>query len=174
PTLMGPSETAGAIAKPNWNNAIGAVRGTALALMDEAGAPTTASVTWSSSGTWLTPIADSAGNPRLMKGYLNTTDTSTTTVTVTGLSVRPYDIYVYADGDNSSTRTAAYRISGSGIAATTVNLTDPAGTNFSGTFTEAAGTSGNYVKFSIQASGFTLTASPGTSTDAKRRAPVNG
>jgi hypothetical protein len=174
PTPMGVGETAGVIAKPNWNNASGAVRGTGLALMDESGAPTTATVTWSSSGIWLTPIADSAGNRRLMKGYLNTTNTSTTTVTVTGLSPRPYDIYVYADGDNASTRTAAYRISGSGIAATTVNLTDPAGTNFSGTFTEAAGTSGNYAKFSIHASGFTLTASPGTSTDTKQRAPLNG
>jgi hypothetical protein len=173
-TPMGPGDTAGVIAKPNWNNATGAVGGTALALMDESGAPTTARVTWSSAGTWLTPIADSAGNRRLMKGYLNTTDTSTTTVTVTGLPVRPYDVYVYADGDNAATRTAAYRISGSGIVETTVNLTDPAGTNFSETFTEAAGTSGNYVKFSIQASGFTLTASPVTSTDTKRRAPVNG
>ncbi len=173
-TPMEPGETGGVIAKPNWNNASGAVRGTGLALMDESGAPTTATVTWSSSGTWLTPIADSVGNGRLMKGYLNTTDTSTTTVTVTGLSVRPYDIYVYADGDNSATRTGAYRISGNGIATTTVNLTDLGGTNFSGTFIEAAGTSGNYVKFSIHASGFTLTASPGTSTDAKRRAPLNG
>ena len=81
---------------------------------------------------------------------------------------------MYTDGDNKAyNRTAAYQISGTGITATTINVTDPPNTNFSGIFTQASGTSGNYVKFKINGSGFTVTAKPGTSTNANVRAPVN-
>jgi hypothetical protein len=55
-----------------------------------------------------------------------------------------------------------------------VNLTDPANTNFSGTFTQANNSNGNYVKFTITATGFTITATPGVATDGFPRAPVNG
>jgi hypothetical protein len=109
-----------------------------------------------------------------MKGYLDTSSTSVTTVTVAGLPSGAYDVYLYADGDNRVyTRTAAYRISGTGFTATTTSLTDQAGTNFSGAFTPAANSSGNYLKFSISGTGFTLTATPGASTNAAMRAPVN-
>ena len=85
-----------------------------------------------------------------------------------------YKVYVYADGDNgSATGTGAYQISGTGITTTSVNLTDAANTNFSGTFTQANNSAGNYVLFTITATGFTITATPGTSTDANPRAPVN-
>src|SRR4030095_1836586 len=169
----GAAESAGVLPRTNWNNATGASRTLALALLDESGAPSGATVTWSSNNVWQTPIADQAGNARLMRGYLDTTDTSVTTVTVAGLANSAYDVYVYADGDNNSqTRTAAYRISGTGITPTTINLTDVAGTNFSSTFTQAANSAGNYVKFSIVAGGFTLTATPGAST-GMGRAPVN-
>ena len=96
-----------------------------------------------------------------------------TTVTVAGLPNAAYDVYVYADGDNGTIdRTGAYRISGPGITATTLTLTDTANTNFNATFTQATNSNGNYVKFSVAASGFTLTATPGASTGT-RRAPVN-
>ena len=108
-----------------------------------------------------------------MRGYLDTSDTSVTTVTVAGLPNAAYDVYVYADGDNASiAKTAAYRISGAGVTATTTNLTDAANTNFNTAFTQATNSAGNYVKFSIAASGFTLTATPGASA-GNRRAPVN-
>jgi hypothetical protein len=45
--------------------------------------------------------------------------------------------------------------------------------NFSGTFTQASGTPGNYVKFTIDGDGFTLVATPRTGTNATLRAPVN-
>ena len=94
-------------------------------------------------------------------------------MTVAGLPNAAYDVYVYADGDNGGiARTGAYRISGAGITATTINLTDAANTNFNATFTQATNSNGNYVKFSVVASGFTLTATPGASTGNKR-APVN-
>ena len=42
-----------------------------------------------------------------------------------------------------------------------------------GTFTQAAGTAGNYVKFTVTAGGFTLTATPISGTNPTLRAPVN-
>ncbi len=42
--------------------------------------------------------------------------------------------------------------------------------NYNATFTQGS----NYVKFTITGTGFTLTATPGTSTDSYPRAPVNG
>ena len=116
----------------------------------------------------------SARTARMMKGYLDTSNTSVTRVTVAGLVPRAYDVYVYADGDNRAyTRSASYSISGSDITTTTINLTDPASTNFSLNFTEAQESTGNYVKFTINATGFTLTAAPTQPTSSTRRAPVN-
>ena len=65
---MGAAESAGVVAKANWNNATGASRSTPLALIDETGAATGATVTWSSNNLWNTPITDQAGNRRMMKG----------------------------------------------------------------------------------------------------------
>ena len=122
-------------------------------------------VTWSADNLWNTPIADQAGNRRMMKGYLDTGFGGTTTVTVAGLPAGAYDVYVYVDGDNGgASRTGGYRISGAGITTTTINLTDAANTNFNATFTEANNSTGNFVKFSITASGFTLTATPGATS----------
>ena len=175
-TAMAAGEVAGVVATANWNNAAGALRTTRLALVNGAGEATPVGVTWSADGTWRTPIVDAPGNNRLMRGYLDTTYQRATTIAVTGLPTgSSYDVYVYADGDNgSATRTAAYRVSGSGIVTTSINLTDAAGTNFSGTFVRANNSNGNYVRFTIGAvSGFTLTATPGTASDGRRRAPVN-
>ena len=76
---------------------------------------------------------------------------------------------MYVDGDNgSASRTGSYRISGAGITTTTINLTDAANTNFNAAFTQANNSNGNFVKFSINASGFTLTATPGTASTWRR------
>ena len=133
---------------------------------NQAGDATAATVTWTANGVWSTPTADQPGNVRLMKGYLDTSTTSTTTVTVAGLSAGAYDVYVYVDGDNHEfTRTGIYSLAVSGGIATTVKATDVALVNFSGTFTRAADSNGNYIKFTIVGGGFTLTAAPG-------RAPI--
>ena len=176
-TAMGSSETAGVVAKAHWNSATGAASTQALALVDENGTATGASVTWTSDNTWSTTIADTPGNARMMKGYLDTSNLNPTTVTVSGLpaSATGYDVYVYIDGDNpGALRTATYQISGPGITTSSITATDAASTNFSGTFTQTGSGPGNYIKFTINASGFTLTATPGTSTDSYRRAPLNG
>jgi PQQ-like domain len=90
---MAASEVAGVVAKSHWNNAAGASCRTPLALNDETGAASGATVTWTSNNTWMTPITDQAGNRRMMKGYLDTPGMSTT-VNVGGLSQRTYDVYV--------------------------------------------------------------------------------
>ena len=171
---IGATEIAGVVPQPRWNAAAGAARSTPLALVDERGAATQATVTWSANGAWTVPIADQPGNARLMRGYLDSSSTSVTTVSVAGLRSGAYDVYVYADGDNRTfDRSASYRISGAGIAAAVIALTDPAGVNFSGSFTQADAGAGNYVKFRINASGFTLTATPASASGSMRRAPVN-
>lgn len=168
---MAANETAGVVPQANWNSAAGSTQASPLALVDASGTATSATLTWSANGGWAMPIADQPGDRR---GYLDTNSTSVTTVRVAGLPSGSYDVYVYADGDNRGyTRTAAYRISGSGVTETTINLSDPANTNFSGTFTQAAGSAGNYVKFTIATAGFTLTATPVSGTNPTLRAPVN-
>jgi hypothetical protein len=174
-TTLAATERAGVIAQQHWNSAAGAARTTGLALVAGSGAATSARVTWSASNGWMTPITDAPGNARMMKGYLDTTSTSTTTVSVTGLSPRAYDVYVYVDGANSMyVRSGAYTISGAGMTTTTITAVDAASTNFSATFIRANNSAGNYVKFTIDAGGFTLTATPGAAATATRRAPVNG
>jgi len=176
PLPMDAAESAGVAAARNWNAATGAARATPLPLVDSTGAPTAATVTWSApSGTWQLPTTDQPGNARMMKGYLDTANTSQVTVTVAGLPQASYDVYVYVDGDNKANdRSAAYTLSGAGLTTTTVQLTDAANTNFTGTFARADGSAGNYVLFTMTGSGFTLDAAPTTPVDATRRAPVNG
>jgi hypothetical protein len=75
-------------------------------------------------------------------------------------------VYLWAAGN--------YQISGPGIATSAVSATDSANTDFSGAFTQANNSAGNYVVFTINATGFTLTATPGAASDGVPRAPVNG
>src|ERR1700733_4179595 len=174
---MASTEVAGVVVEPNWNDATGVSSSSPLVLLDSTGAATTATVTWNSADIWETPITDQPGNARMMKGYLDTGSSTTTTVTVAGLPTHAagYKVYVYADGDNgSANRTGIYSISGTGITTTAVNLIDAANTNFSGTFTQANSSAGNYVVFTINATGFTLSATGGTASDGFPRAPVNG
>ena len=177
-TPMAATETAGVVARSNWNSAAGNVQTTPLPLVDETGASTGATVTWSSDNNWALPIADAPGNVRMMRGYLDTGAENPTAVTVSGLPVSAtgYDIYVYTDGDNAgSLNTASYAISGSGISTTSVNCTDSANSNFNGTLNACSGSAGNYIKFTtINATAFTLTATPRTATDGALRAEVNG
>ena len=175
-TPMAATESAGVAPRTNWNNASG-VSGSGLSLHDETGVVNGASLAWSCNNVWSTSITDAAGNFRMMKGYLDTSNTSVTTVSVTGLLSNPagYSVYVYFDGDNGgATRKASYRISGAGITTATINGTDSGGVNFSGAFRQASNSPGNYVKFTIKATGFNLSAIPGSATDGVQRAAVNG
>jgi fibronectin type 3 domain-containing protein len=171
PSSMGGTESAGVVALTNWNNCTG-TSGTNVALNYSTGSSSGATVTYSCNDTWSTAITESAGNPRMMKGYLDDGNAGSTTVTINSLpsaiTANGYDVYVYFDGDTSTACTSNYT-----IGSTTIVGTDPANTDFSGTFTQASGGSnGNYVKFtSLTGASFTLTASPASGST---RAPVNG
>ncbi|HEY7595385.1 MAG TPA: hypothetical protein VH969_19700, partial [Actinophytocola sp.] len=100
PVRMSASEVAGAVPISNWNTAAGAASTTPLALVDATGTATGGTVTWTANSVWMLPTTDHAGDRRMMKGYLDSTNTSTTTVSVARLVPRTYDVYVYVDGDN--------------------------------------------------------------------------
>jgi hypothetical protein len=176
-TPMGSTEVAGAVPMSNWNNAGGASSSSALGLVDETGAATKATVTWTSDNMWDSSILDQAGNMRMMKGYLDNGQQNTTTVTVSGLpaSSNGYNVYVYANGSANGSNTGIYQISGAGITTTSVNLTYTS--NFNGTFMQATASNpnGNYVVLTIPSvPSFTLSAIPSTSSTGYERAPVNG
>ncbi|WP_263415259.1 hypothetical protein [Terriglobus albidus] len=97
----------------------------------------------------------------MMKGYLDTSNTSIRSVTVSGLP-SSYTVYVYCDDDsNTAKRTGRYTLGG-----TTVTATDSANTNFSGTFVQANNSAGNYIIFPNQtASSFTVSRYHSASTD---------
>src|SRR5262249_55796570 len=81
---MGGKGVAGVVAKANWNNANGLTNTTGQALVDESGTATGAKVVWNTNGIWNLAITDTAGNMRMMRGYLDTVG-GTTTVTVSSL-----------------------------------------------------------------------------------------
>jgi hypothetical protein len=175
-TAMGSAETAGVVPAANWNNVPATATGTGFGLVNNQGLATGSSVSWHSDNTWYIPISDTAGSGRMMHGYLDNVGGNPSTVSFSGIVPGTYDVYVYTDGDNGgSTRTGAYQISGPSVATTSsVSATDPANANFNGTFIRANNSAGNYVLFNSVAitSGFTLTATPGATTDVGR-APVN-
>lgn len=162
-TAMGTGETAGVVAKKFWNVATG-ISGT-LPLVDELGAGTNVTATWRGYAGWAVPITDTAGNLRMMRGYLDAADGVPATVTVSGLPDGTYDIYIYTDGDNSNTRVYSYSVTGSGD--TTITDTTP---NFAGMFT----LNRFYFKRTITGTTFVVSATPVSSLDGYRRAVING
>jgi hypothetical protein len=167
-TQMDCSEVAGVVAAPTWNNALGA-NGTLLNLKYNAGASSDASVTWSSPNTWSTGIPDTAGNYRMMKGYLDGSNPSVTISNIpTTFTNAGYDVYVYCDGDAYSGRIGKYT-----IGSTSIQATDSS--TFNGTFVQANNSAGNYVVFSnLKTSQFTITCQGVGGGDGVLRASVNG
>ncbi len=174
PSPMAAGELAGVVRVSNWNNAL-TQAGTLNALKQNGGAVSTASVTWSANGIWNTAITETAGDARMMKGYLNTGNTTTTTVTVSTLPAaftqNGYDVYVYCDDDNGfATRSGVYK-----IGSLSYKNTDAQGVQFNGSYVNGSNRTGNYVKFAnLGGAAFTLSATPGPSGDTSPRAPING
>lgn len=174
PSVMQPQESAGWIPVSNWNNAAGA-SGSASHLLQSDGATTGTTLSWSSTGTWSTPVTEQPGDARMMKGYLDCPGGKTTTVSVSSLPTAyvnsGYDVYVYVDSDNgSSKKTGEYTLSG-----VTLGSLDAGATNFSGNYFQSNNGGGNYVVFpNVSASSLTLTATPLSSDGTGGRAPING
>lgn len=184
-TAMGPDEVAGVpdldLARSNWNDAISEdsthsrKEGWLNTLVDDSGMDTGARMSWTANSVFALLIPNNPGDFRMMRGYLDTSNTTSTNVTVYDLSAsfttNGYDVYVYFDGDNpGESRTANFR-----IRSTIVSGTDAAGVDFSGTFIQAiAGSEGNYLVIpGLTEDRFTLEAIPGPTSGTSRKAPVN-
>jgi hypothetical protein len=184
PFDLAPTDVAGALAVPNWNN-VGSDNATSAPLNTSAGAATTATVSVSGmNNAWSLATVPTTPDGTMMQGYLDSGNATTTTVTVANLpaaiTAAGYNVYVYYDGDNGGTpRSGQYTIGGQSIFAL-----DPANTNFSGTFTQVPSSSntdqgantpaGNYMIFSgLTGNSFTLTTTPAFSTTGTLRAPIN-
>jgi hypothetical protein len=116
------SDAAGVEPQSNWNNLSGqnGTNATLMAWSDgNTAEATTASVIWSSNGTWASTGGGEENNKftgtdrTLMTGYLDTSENSTTSVTITNLpsavTTDGYDVYVYILGGVPN-KGGAYRI----------------------------------------------------------------
>ncbi len=192
--VTGAAGAPGAV-QSNWNNLFG-FNGSAAAgsLVNSSGASVAStSVTWAAQNLFTISTADAADqDAALMKGYLDTNDTSVTTVTVADLPSTwlEYDVYVYLDGDASAGRAGSYTISSTLNGTKTATVSDTANWNIGavagGTFTRANEnanglttnpglTPGNYVVFSGRTDlSFTLTAQGSLAGVSPPRAPISG
>ncbi|HVT81649.1 MAG TPA: PEP-CTERM sorting domain-containing protein [Phycisphaerae bacterium] len=202
---MASAEVAGVVPQAFWNGAGIANQsdttvnraGTLSALVDSGGAAVPfMQVEWASNNTFSTTLTDSAGNNRLMKGYLDSSGalspytSSTSSVKVSSLpqsyAAGGFDLIVYFDG--ASTAGIQDRIGQYQLFDGTSNTNTPLGeifgrdvwgVDFSGTFIQATGASaaaagaGNYIRFTgLHTTSFTLLAT-GVAADVPR-APING
>ncbi len=175
---MGSGENAGVIAQTNWNN-LTSFSGSDTTLVNNSGATVSGlGISYNSLNTWADPaITDTAGNNRLMRGYLDfNVNDGATGITVSGLSSPVYDVIVYTNGDEDA-RTGLFQ-----IGAQSYWVKDSG--SFTGTFVQGTGTadpgshaaaqSGNYMVFSgLTSSSFTLSATGEYTIDGVYRAPVN-
>jgi hypothetical protein len=144
-TQMGPSETAGVIPSSNWNSFFATpTQATAQSLLDSTGGATPANVGWTSNNTWNAPNVPpvAPGDLNMMKGYLDSSDTSTTNVTVAGLpssiTSGPYSVILYFDGDNGGNdRVGKYSIVGAATGNASFWARDAANATFSGIYAQA-------------------------------------
>jgi hypothetical protein len=182
------------VAQSNWNNLFGPTGAAAAgSVQDRNGAALAGTnVSWASNNLW-TITADDPLRPddALMKGYLDTNDTSTTTVTVSDLPSQwaEYDVYVYIDGDAAAGRAGNYTIASPNDGADRATVSDVANWPFvlttDGIYTRAnenahestttpGFTSGNYLVFPGRHDlSFTLTAQGSFAGASPPRAPIN-
>jgi hypothetical protein len=201
-TQLSPTDVAGVVPLANWNSFTGAAQATPQPLKDATGAATGATAVWTSNNTWNTPsTVVPPGNFNMMKGYLDSSDTSTTTVTVANLPAsitgEPYSVILYYDGDNGgSQRVGRYSITGAATGNATYWARDAANSTYLGAFVRAQSTTdpiagggaidnnsaaaltvpaGNMMIFSgLTGSGFTLSAQSSVSSDGTNRSAIQG
>ena len=182
----------GGAAQSNWNNLAGPT-GTAApgTLVRRGGEASAATVTWTSNNAYSVATGAPADqDAALMKGYLDTSNTSTTSVTISGLPTEwlSYDVYVYIDGDSNGGRAGNYTITSATDGTRTATVSDTANWNLAaagGAFTRAnenandlttdpGFTPGNYLVFTdMHDLSFTLTATGSLAGASPPRAPIN-
>ena len=95
-----PAQIAGVVPQSNWNAATGE-NDTLGSLVDDSGAATGASVTWTSPNTWggsAAPTDDAA----MVNGWLDDGGGTGNSTTVTGIPYSQYDVYVYGSSDTGN------------------------------------------------------------------------
>ena len=167
---------AGKMQQTNWNNVgdFAAATGGPVALVDDTGAASGASVTWSGSpNTWsITTEAPADQHGQLMNGYLDTNNTSTTTVLVENVSFPTYNVIVYMDGDGTN-NIGSYTVNGVNKLIRDQNNNWPvvAG-GLTYRLSEGTSDAGNYAIWEgVTGATLTITATPAT---GGTRAPING
>jgi hypothetical protein len=183
-----PTEAAGVISHPNWNNLMGTTGTNVGSLVyDNNGTavPSAATVSWTSPNTWR-----SGGNNqlpvgpqrKLMSGYLDTNET-TGVVSITVSSIdealrsQPYDVYVYFVSDSGDNRGGGYTLTpdvgapivkyGSTMNDPTTHVEDP------GTDTDNS-IDGTFLKYTgLTAASFTIVGDTRLTTPNGFRAPIN-
>lgn len=193
--------TLGSTMVGNWNNLngntgsnVGNLTASGGAVVDGVTASWNADNVWNLSDT--TSGANTSANTTMMRGYLDNASDNAVTVTVSGLAALSgtYSVIVYLDGGNGDEwRQGIYAIGSTSVMAEDsegVDFNSGSGNNPNGLFQipVAGGTGnqswpfspnnseGNVIIFTgLTGSGFTLTATPGASSDmSTQRAPING
>ena len=168
---MDPTELAGVDQVGNWNNSATLAPGHQRSLQRyrrsgcagrQRGQPHLRYVVdWQGSGNgWASGIADTPGDFRMMKGYLDTSDTGTHTITVSGISpTKSYLVYVY-DAPAETGRVGGYTIGNQTVYISTTSI-------FNGTYIQSTSTDplkpgvGNYAVFTVSGqNSFTLSCTP--------------
>jgi hypothetical protein len=184
-----PTEAAGVISHPNWNNFMGASGTNVGSLVyDNNGTavPSTATVSWTSPNTWRSGgnnLLPAGPQRKLMSGYIDTGDTTATAVSVTvnnidpAILAQPYDVYVYFVSDSGDNRGGGYTLTpvggasivkyGSTMNDPTTHIEDP------GTDTDNS-IDGTYLKYTgLTAASFTIVGDATLTTPGGFRAPIN-
>lgn len=103
PCTLSAGDMAGVIAQGNWNNESG-ISGTAASLLNNLGVSTTATLSWTSGGTWGNGLAAAnVGNTNamLLNNYLDGgANGIAAALTLTNIPYALYDVYVYIQRDN--------------------------------------------------------------------------
>ena len=112
-TLL-PTDIAGVVPQMNWNNFTLNNGASVPPIIQDNGAASTATVSWTSPNTWRSggnsAFAAGSADRKLMSGYLDTLDTSVGGVSITvnnidaALRTPAYDVYVYFLGDSNEAR----------------------------------------------------------------------
>jgi len=166
---------AGAIPRPNWNEAPDTIGGP-LTLVDETGAPTGATIEWGAPEMGQLGLTADDPSSAMMNGFLAADSATLIGITVSNLPPSPggYIVYIYGDGFNGADAQTGYTIVPANQEDQVFRvIDDTAGTQFSGSFVFAPNYQpGNYTTVLIDGTGFELTAHPfvGFTT----LAPLNG
>lgn len=99
--------SAGPLSSPNWNNT-STPTGGPLSLVDDSGAPTTATLSWVSANTWTNGDGNSTEDTKLAHAYLDDGGNAGTTISLTLANIPYTDYRVYglvASGQNGAAGT---------------------------------------------------------------------